>query len=136
MLAVDFFNNDLGYAAEDNGGATYSNTSLTQTFLRTGLTANRDLGSRVSLTGAAYYSHQLSSNGDTLRTLVGSNGAQVWGYGSDLGNSVVTLNAGAQYYLNRTKTCALFGNYYADLYTDRAGSPAQHTTMAGLQWQF
>ena len=141
VIAIDFYNNDIAGVNEDGNVATavnYSDTSLTQTFLRMGASANRDLWSRLSLTCSAYYSRQLASNGDKLRTGVFSQQTQIWNglSGSDLGNSVVTLNAGTQYYLNRTRTCALFGNYYADLYTDRAGSPAQHTAMAGLQWRF
>ncbi len=141
VVAIDFYNNHID-GANENGNqvtaANYGDSSLTQTFLRFGSDVQWDKG-RWNLNGGAYYSYQIADNGDTLRTWTGSQQAGVdgsWLYGTDLGNSVVTLSAGTQYYLNSARTFAVFANYFGDVYTDRDSTPWQHTGLIGAQYRF
>lgn len=54
----------------------------------------------------------------------------------DLGNSVISLKIGGQYYLNRIRTLSAYCAYNADIYVDRDSTPVAHTGAVGLRWVF
>ncbi|MGL6225825.1 MAG: autotransporter domain-containing protein [Thermoguttaceae bacterium] len=134
MIGLDFYNNQVGSGTED-GGLIFSDASLTQTFLRVGSDAQWR-GRCFDLNGGLYYAYQMAENGNVLRT--GASNGTVGGFanGAKLGNSVLTFNAGTQYYLNASKSWSLFGNYYGDIFCDRDGTPLGHTVFAGMNYKF
>ena len=137
VLAFDVFNNDIDGATETGNvysALRYDGLSLTQVFARIGsdFQWNRN---RWNINGGFYYSYDMANN-DRLSTQVWNGGVSSTLTGSDLGSSTLSFNIGSQYYLDRARTFALFGNYYADCYVDRDDSPIQHTGMVGLQRRF
>ncbi len=127
VIALDIFNNDV-----ESNTAIFGGSSLTQVFARFGsdLQWTRN---RLNLNGGAYYSCQMNGHGrnaswyvpayDTLDNI-------------HYGTSVITLNAGANYYLNRAQTFSVFANWYGDVYLDNSGEPWQHTFLVGGQYRF
>ena len=143
VIGFDMFTNSIDAMQEKGGTVDYNynfgKASLTQMFARIGSDVQWTRG-RLNLNGGAYYSYQFDGNGDTLRTQLSreNNGVTQsgWMRGADLGNSVITINAGANYYLNKAHTFTVFGNYYGDIYTDRDGDPITHWFTAGVSYRF
>ena len=140
VIAFDMFNNSIE-AMQETGGLvaadnyTFGKASLTQLFVRVGSDLQWTRG-RLNLNTGAYYSYQFGDNGDTLRSQLSDGTYNGWVRGSDLGNSVITLTAGANYYLNQAQTFSVFGNYFGDIYTDRTGDPVTHWFTVGAQYRF
>ena len=135
FAGLDVYNNAIDGATEDNGGLTYSNTSLTQSHLRFG-SDFRYARKCWNLYGSTFYARQLASKGDVLRTSVSDGVGTTMLYGSDLGNSIVTFTAGTNYVLDARSNWILFANYFGDVHTDRTGTPMQHSFQAGVQRRF
>ncbi|MGL4942403.1 MAG: hypothetical protein ACRC46_04345 [Thermoguttaceae bacterium] len=135
MIGFDFYTNDVNGAPEDNDGLILSSTSLTQTFVRFGSDVVWQ-SRRLEINGGAYYAYQMAPNGHFLRTGVSNGVVSGTAYGARLGNSVVTFNAGTQYYLNAQRTLSVYGNYSGNLFADRPSSPWGHTVFAGAAWRF
>ena len=137
VFGLDFYNYDADSASEvgnNMGRVNYDGLSLTQLYARFGSDLQYNRG-RLNINGGAYYSHQLNSDGDVSRTVV-SNGIHQAMTDYQLGKSIVSLNVGAEYFLNQARTLSLYGGYGADLYTDRDGDPVLHNGHVGAQWRF
>ena len=137
VFGLDFYNYDADSAAEvgfDLDRVDYAGLSLTQLYGRFGSDLQYNCG-RLNINGGAYYSHQLNSDGDVSRAVV-TNGIHQAMTDYQLGKSIVSLNVGAEYFLNQTRTLSLYGGYGADLYTDRDGDPVLHNGHVGTQWRF
>ncbi len=121
VIALDIFNNHINFDDSE------VDMSLTQVFARFG----SDLQwtrKRLNLNGGAYYSWQMNDAGRNANIADMDN--------FHLGSSVITLTAGATYYLNAAQTFGVFGNYYGDVYLDNPGDPWQHTFLVGAQYRF
>lgn len=132
VVGLDGYWNTLDAAKINAVG--YNKTKFNQLFARVGSDVQWNLG-RLSLNGGLYYSYDLA-NDDFMATVDLGGPVGMSMYGSDLGNSVLSLNAGGQYYLNQCRTLALYGGYQADFYLDRDGDPVGHYGTAGIQWRF
>lgn len=145
VFGFDIYNSDVDDATEGfNGGDArnvrtmhYGGTSLTQLFARVGtdMQLNRN---RVNLHVGAFYSHQLLSDGDTTSAFVtdmNQGGVSLPMY-YEMGDSILSINAGASYMLGQSRRLALYGGYNGDFYLDAAKSMALHTGTIGLRWTF
>lgn len=136
VIGFDFFWNSIDAGQEDPDLAQsirYSKAKYNQALVRVGSDVQMNFG-RLNINGGAYYSYDMADDDFSVGVhdaFVGSNL-----YGCDLGNSIISLNVGAQLYLNKHRTFAVYGGYNADLYVDRDDSPAQHTGTVGLVRRF
>lgn len=138
VIALDFFNTRSdGFQEQGVSPYVYGKSTLTQLFIRAGsdLQWNRD---GFNVHAAVYYSHQLLGDGDEVSTMV-TDTAQAGvslplRYG--LGDSMLSVNVGGAYTFGSCGQFTLYGDYYADCFADRGGTPALHTGTFGLRWCF
>lgn len=115
---------------------TYSKASLTQLFVRVGF----DL-ERCTRYGEAYFGIAYANMiaGDSVPSVgiyyptMKMNGKV---YGANLGQNVFTFRVGGNVYLNQTRNRAIFWNFTADTYADRAGGQAEFSGGAGYSYRF
>ena len=137
VVGLDILNTTVGAHGEIGGqnAIAFGDATLTQALLRVGsdLTWTRR---HFTFNGGAYYSYNFADRDYTQVWVTNGFGNVQKAVGTDLGRSVFTANAGVSYYLDTARRYALFGNYFADFYTYREGSPTGHTGMVGLSAKF
>lgn len=133
FVGLDYFKNDIdgGY----DGEFSYGGIDFEQLFLRVG-TDLRYTRNRLTLNGGIAYSYQMLSDGDRITSGVSQGAFSNTLRGCDLGNSVLSINAGANYYLNSQKTLSVFAGYIGDAFLDRDGTPFSHSGTLGLSYRF
>ncbi|MDR0703693.1 MAG: autotransporter-associated beta strand repeat-containing protein [Planctomycetaceae bacterium] len=144
LLVRPHFGFDLEYAAQQGATEnkvsseyrTYSNASLSQFYFRVGI----DLEKRLSL-GEVFLGIDYANmiGGQTLPNVrvyypAVKSGTTV--YGTTLGQNIVSIRGGGNYYLNAVRSKALFMNLTGDIFADRAGGQCGFTATFGYDYRF
>ena len=140
---------DLEYASQagavesDRAGAeilaeyrSYSGTSLTQLFLRCGLDFEKQLERGDFLFGIEYANMIGGQSVPSVYVYYPFAKKGVVSRGAELGHNVVSLHLGGNRYVNQARTRALFVDYTADIFCDRAGGASQHNFAVGFTSRF
>jgi autotransporter-associated beta strand protein/predicted outer membrane repeat protein len=144
FLVRPHFGFDLEYAAQQgateskvsNEYRTYSNTSLTQFYFRVGI----DLEKRLTL-GDVFLGIDYANmiGGQTLPKVnvyypSVKSGTTI--SGTTLGQNIVSIRGGGNYYLNAVRSKSLFMNLTGDIFADRAGGQCGFTATFGYDCRF
>jgi hypothetical protein len=143
-LVRPHFGFDLEYAGQQgavenkasNEYRTYSNTSLTQLYFRVGIDVEKRLPLGEVFLGIDYANMiggQSLPSVDVYYPTVKS-GTTV--YGTTLGQNIVSIRGGGNYYLNEAKNKSLFMNLTGDIFADRAGGQCGFTATFGYDYRF
>ena len=115
---------------------TYSGTSLTQMFLRFGLDFEKRLEHGEFLFGINYANMIGGQSVPSVYVYYPFAKKGVTSHGAELGHNVVSLNLGGNRYINPARTKALFLDYTADIFCDRAGGASRHSVAVGFTSRF
>ena len=115
---------------------SYSGTSLTQLFLRCGLDFEKRLERGDFLFGIEYANMIGGQSVPSVYVYYPFAKKGVVSRGAELGHNVVSLRLGGNRYINQARTRALFVDYSADIFCDRAGGASQHNFAVGFTSRF
>jgi len=115
---------------------SYSGTSLTQTFLKLGMDFEKRLEYGDFLFGVGYANMIGGQSVPSVDIYYPFAKKGVTSHGAELGHNVVSLHFGGNLYLNPIKMKALFLDYTAEIFCDRAKGAGQHNFAVGFTSRF
>ncbi|MDR3198075.1 MAG: autotransporter-associated beta strand repeat-containing protein, partial [Planctomycetaceae bacterium] len=143
-LVRPHFGFDLEYADQQgaveskvsNEYRTYSNTSLTQLYFRVGIDVEKRLPLGEVFLGIDYANMIGGQSLPRVQVYYPSVKSGTTVYGTTLGQNIVSIRGGGNYYLNALRNKSLFMNLTGDIFADRAGGQGGFTATFGYDYRF
>ncbi|MDR2344453.1 MAG: autotransporter-associated beta strand repeat-containing protein, partial [Planctomycetaceae bacterium] len=143
-LVRPHFGFDLEYAGQQgavesnvsNEYRTYSNTSLTQFYFRVGIDVEKRLPLGEVFLGIDYANMIGGQSLPSVEVYYPAVKSGTTVYGTTLGQNIVSIHSGGNYYLNENRNKSLFMNLTGDIFADRAGGQCGFTATFGYDYKF
>ncbi|MDR1965014.1 MAG: autotransporter-associated beta strand repeat-containing protein [Planctomycetaceae bacterium] len=143
-LVRPHFGFDLEYAGQQgsveskpsNEYRTYSNASLTQLYFRVGIDVEKRLALGDLFLGIDYANMIGGESLPSVKVYYPTVKSGTTVYGTTLGQNIVSIRGGGNYYLNAIRSKSLFMNITGDIFADRAEGKAGVTATFGYDCRF
>ncbi|MDR2115451.1 MAG: autotransporter-associated beta strand repeat-containing protein, partial [Planctomycetaceae bacterium] len=115
---------------------TYSNVSLTQLYFRVGIDVEKRLPLGEVFLGIDYANMIGGQSLPSVKVYYPAVKSGTTVYGTTLGQNIVSIRGGGNYYLNALRNKSLFMNLTGDIFADRAGGQCGFTATFGYDCRF